>query len=148
MRIIIQRVTHASVTVDGVIAGKINNGLLALIGVTDSDTAEIAEKYAEKIFRMRIFADAEGKTNLSAADLHYGILIISQFTLYADTRKGNRPSFIKAGAPEHANTICGAFIDACKKRFAQAESGVFGAHMAVSLVNDGPFTIMLDSEHP
>jgi len=146
MRIILQRVTQASATVDGEVAGAIGNGLLALIGVTDTDTPEMAERYAEKIYRMRIFADAAGKANLSAADLHYGILVVSQFTLYADTQKGNRPSFTNAGAPAHANAICAAFIDACGKRFAQTESGVFGAHMSVTLVNDGPFTILLDSE--
>ena len=146
MRIVLQRVTHASVTVDGLVTGRIGNGLLALIGVTNADTPETAEKYAEKVYKMRIFADSEGKTNLSASDLNYGILIISQFTLYADTRKGNRPSFTKAGAPEHAEAVCKAFTDACKKRFSHTETGVFGAHMLVTLVNDGPFTIILDSE--
>ena len=146
MKIVLQRVTHASVTVNGEIAGEIGNGLLAFVGVTDADTPEIAEKYAEKVSKMRIFEDADGKINLSAVDLNYGILVISQFTLYADTRKGNRPSFIKAGAPDHASVICGAFIDGCKKRFVQTESGIFGEHMSVNLVNDGPFTILLDSQ--
>ena len=146
MRIVLQRVTQASVTVNGILTGKIGNGLLALIGVTDADTPALAEKYAEKIFRMRIFAGPDGKTNLSAADLRYGILVVSQFTLYADTRKGNRPSFTKAGAPAHAEAICAAFTEACGKRFIQTESGVFGARMSVELINDGPFTIVLDSE--
>ncbi|MDR1560259.1 MAG: D-tyrosyl-tRNA(Tyr) deacylase [Clostridiales bacterium] len=146
MRIVLQRVSRASVTVDGAVVGGIENGLVALVGVNDADTEEIAQKYAEKIFKMRIFADADGKTNLSAADLNYGVLVISQFTLYADTRKGNRPSFTNAGAPEHAKSICDAFTDACGKRFKRTESGVFGAHMSVALVNDGPFTIILDSD--
>ena len=146
MRIVLQRVTQASVTVDNAVVGEIENGLLAFVGVAPDDTAETAEKYAEKAAKMRIFADENGKTNLSAIDLGYSILIISQFTLYADTRKGNRPSFMKAGAPEHANAICNAFIDSCKKRFRKTETGVFGAHMDVSLCNDGPFTIILDED--
>jgi len=146
MRIVLQRVTQASVTVNGVIAGQIGNGLLALVAVTDADTEETAVKYAEKVSKMRIFADANGKTNLSAIDLNYSILVISQFTLYADTHKGNRPSFINAGAPEHANAICEAFIAACRKRFTKTETGIFGAYMSVSLVNDGPFTIIVDSD--
>ena len=146
MRIVLQRVTEAHVEIDGVITGKTGNGLLALIGITDADTPAIAEKYAEKISRMRIFADASGKTNLSAADLKYSILIISQFTLYADTHKGNRPSFIKAGNPEHARYICDVFTAACSRHFTHAETGIFGAHMHVSLINDGPFTILLDSD--
>jgi len=146
MKIVLQRVTHASVTVDGEVVGRIGNGLLAFIGLTDTDTPETAEKYAEKVSKMRIFADTDGKINLSALDLNYAILVISQFTLYADTRKGHRPSFIKAGAPDHAEAICTAFITACKKRFIQTESGIFGASMSVSLVNNGPFTILLDSQ--
>jgi len=144
MRIVLQRVTQASVSVDNKIVGEIENGLLAFVGVSSDDTEETAEKYAEKAAKIRIFADDNGKTNLSAVALGYSILVISQFTLYADTRKGNRPSFMKAGAPEHANSICNAFIDACKKRFRKTETGEFGAHMDVSLCNDGPFTIILD----
>jgi D-tyrosyl-tRNA(Tyr) deacylase len=146
MKIVLQRVLQASVSVDGKVTGEIGKGFVALLGVRESDTKEIAEKMAEKISKLRVFADSEGKTNLGPADVGGGILVISQFTLYADCRKGNRPSFTAAGSPRHACEIYEHFADACVNLFGQAGRGVFGAEMQVSLVNDGPFTLVLDSD--
>lgn len=146
MRLVIQRVSHASVTVDGEITGKIGKGFLVLLGAGSEDTEEIAEKMADKMLRLRIFADENDKTNLSVTDVKGELLIVSQFTLYADCRKGNRPSFIKAGDPAKANELYEYFKEYCKKNIPVVESGIFGADMKVELCNDGPFTIVLDSD--
>lgn len=146
MRFVIQRVREASVTVDGEVLGKIGHGLLVLVGVADSDDKEIADKMIDKMTKLRIFDDVEGKTNLSASDVNGAFLIISQFTLYADCKKGNRPSFTKAGKPELANELYEYVINEVRKKGFQTEHGAFGADMKVSLLNDGPFTIVLDSE--
>lgn len=145
MRAVIQRVTHASVTVDNNILGKIGKGYMILLGVSDEDTEETADRLADKICKLRIFEDENGKTNLSLADVKGELLVISQFTLYADCHKGNRPSFIKAGAPDEANRLYEYFMQRCKNYVAVVERGKFGADMKVELLNDGPFTLMLDS---
>lgn len=145
MRAVIQRVTHASVTVDNNILGKIGKGYMILLGVSDEDTEETADRLADKICKLRIFEDENGKTNLSLADVKGELLVISQFTLYADCHKGNRPSFIKAGAPDEANRLYEYFMKRCKNYVAVVERGKFGADMKVELLNDGPFTLMLDS---
>ena len=146
MKFVIQRVREASVTVDGEVLGRIGHGLLVLVGVADSDDKEIADKMIDKMTKLRIFDDAEGKTNLSSSDVNGAFLIISQFTLYADCKKGNRPSFTKAGKPELANELYEYMISEVRKKGFQTEHGAFGADMKVSLLNDGPFTIVLDSE--
>jgi D-tyrosyl-tRNA(Tyr) deacylase len=146
MRAVVQRVTQASVTVDGELLGRIGKGLLILLGVADGDTRELTEKMADKICRLRIFEDENGKTNLSLADVGGELLIISQFTLYADCRKGNRPSFVKAGAPQMAEKLYEHFLARCREQADVVEKGQFGADMKVELLNDGPFTLMLDSE--
>ncbi|MDD7403441.1 MAG: D-aminoacyl-tRNA deacylase [Butyribacter sp.] len=146
MKFVIQRVQHASVTVDGKITGQIEKGFLVLIGVGAEDTKEIADKMIQKLVHMRIFEDEAGKVNLALKDVDGGLLLVSQFTLYADCKKGNRPSFTKAGAPDMANQLYEYIIEECKKEIAQVECGEFGADMKVELLNDGPFTILLDSE--
>lgn len=146
MRFVIQRVSQASVTVDEAVIGKINKGFLVLIGICDDDTKEIADKMIQKMTQLRIFEDSAGKTNLALADVNGELLLVSQFTLYADCRKGNRPSFIKAGKPDFANEIYEYIISECKKKISVVETGSFGADMKVDLRNDGPFTIILDSE--
>ena len=146
MRAVVQRVTHASVTVDGELLGRIGKGFMILLGVADGDTVQLAEKMADKICRLRIFEDENGKTNLSLADVEGELLIISQFTLYADCHKGNRPSFIEAGAPDKANALYEYIITKCRQSVSCVKTGEFGADMKVALVNDGPFTIILDSE--
>jgi len=146
MRAVVQRVTQASVTVDGELLGRIGKGFLILLGVADGDTRQMAEKMADKICRLRIFEDENGKTNLSLEDVEGELLVVSQFTLYADCKKGNRPSFVKAGSPQHANELYEYIIDACKKEVPVVKTGVFGAEMEVALINDGPFTIILDSK--
>lgn len=145
MKFVIQRVTNASCTVEGKITGEIGKGFLVLIGIADSDTEEIADKMIKKLIGMRIFEDENGKTNLSLNDVGGALLLISQFTLYADCRKGNRPSFINAGKPDMANKLYQYIIEQCKKDIPTVEKGVFGADMKISLLNDGPFTIVLDS---
>ena len=145
MKFVIQRVTKASVTIDGNISGKIDKGFMVLIGVCEEDTKEIADKLVKKLIGLRIFADEEGKTNLSIKDVDGQLLLVSQFTLYADCKKGNRPSFIKAGSPDHAENIYNYIVDICKKEIEVVETGEFGADMQVELINDGPFTIILDS---
>lgn len=144
MKLVIQRVTKASVTVDGEVIGKIGKGFLVLIGVGSTDTREIADKYIKKLLGLRIFEDENGKTNLSLKDVGGELLLISQFTLYADCKKGNRPSFIQAGAPALADELYEYFIAECKKQVDVVERGRFGADMKVELLNDGPFTIVLD----
>lgn len=146
MKVVIQRVKHASVTVDSAIMGAIEAGLLLLVGVADTDTREVVDKMADKICKLRIFEDEQGKTNLSLSDVGGGLLIVSQFTLYADCKKGNRPSFIGAGSPALANELYEYMIEKCRQYVDQVEHGVFGADMKVELLNDGPFTLVLDSE--
>jgi len=146
MKFVIQRVTHATVAIDGKIFSSIDRGFLVLIGVCDTDTAAIADKMIRKLIGLRIFEDADGKTNLALKDVDGQLLLVSQFTLYADCRKGNRPSFIKAGSPQHAQELYDYIIDSCKKEIPVVNTGIFGADMKVSLLNDGPFTIVLDSE--
>ena len=146
MKFVIQRVTEASCTVDNQITGEIKNGFCVLIGVAETDTRDIADKMIKKMLQMRIFADDQGKTNLSLKDVDGNLLLISQFTLYANCKKGNRPSFIEAGNPELANSLYENIIEECKKEIPMVQTGIFGADMKLSLINDGPFTIVLDSE--
>ena len=146
MRTVVQRVTHASVKVDGQTIGEIGKGFLILLGVAEEDDEAIADKMADKICRLRIFEDENGKTNLSLADVSGEILVVSQFTLYADCKKGNRPSFVKAGNPEKANRLYEYFMKRCQTHVQTVEHGQFGADMKVELLNDGPFTLMLDSK--
>lgn len=146
MKFVIQRVTEANVKVDGEVIGQIGKGFMVLIGVGQEDTKEIADKMVKKLVGLRIFEDENGKTNLSLADVNGELLLISQFTLYANCKKGFRPSFIEAGAPDMANEMYEYIIAECKKSVPVVEKGSFGADMKVSLVNDGPFTIVLDSE--
>lgn len=146
MRFVIQRVTDASVTIDGEISGKIGKGYLVLIGVADTDTKEIADKMIRKMIGLRIFEDEQGKTNLSLADVDGGLLLVSQFTLYANCKRGNRPSFIEAGKPDMANEMYEYIIEKCRESVDEVQTGEFGADMKVQLLNDGPFTILLDSD--
>lgn len=146
MRFAVQVVTESQVTVDGEVKGKIGRGFMVLVGIAGTDTREIADKMIKKMTGLRIFADENGKTNLSLADVGGSLLMISQFTLYADCRHGNRPSFIHAGEPVMANELYEYICDECRKTVPLVEKGVFGADMKVSLVNDGPFTIVLDSD--
>ena len=145
MKFVIQRVSNASCTVEGNITGSIQKGFLVLIGISDQDTIQIADKMIKKLLGMRIFEDSDGKTNLSLNDVNGELLLISQFTLYADCRKGNRPSFVHACEPDLANELYEKFVALCRERVAKVETGEFGADMKVSLENDGPFTIVLDS---
>ena len=146
MKFIVQRVCSAACRVDDEVTGSIQKGFMVLIGISDSDTKEIADKMIKKLIGLRIFEDSEGKTNLSLKDVNGSLLLISQFTLYADCRKGNRPSFIKAGNPELANNLYEYIIAKCKEEIPDVQTGIFGADMKISLINDGPFTILLDSE--
>lgn len=146
MKFVIQRVNEASVTVDGNLIGKIGKGFLVLIGISDSDNEIIADKMIKKLLGLRIFEDENGKTNLDLATVQGQLLLVSQFTLYADCRKGNRPSFVHAGKPDHANQLYEYIICKCKEDVPVVETGSFGADMKVSLLNDGPFTIILDSD--
>ena len=145
MKFVIQRVTHADVVVDGNELGRIGKGFMVLIGVSKEDDKAIADKMVDKMIKLRIFEDENGKTNLSLDDVGGELLLISQFTLYANCKKGNRPSFIDAGAPDDANALYEYIIERCKERVNVVERGEFGADMKVSLLNDGPFTIVLDS---
>ena len=146
MKFVIQRVEKAAVHVDGQCVGNIGKGFLVLIGVSDTDTEAVADKMIRKMTGLRIFEDENGKTNLSLGDVNGSLLLVSQFTLYANCRKGNRPSFIEAGSPELAEKLYEYIIGECKKSVPEVQTGIFGAEMKVSLVNDGPFTILLDSE--
>jgi len=146
MKMIIQRVSHASVTVDQQTVGSIQKGFLVLLGVGQTDTTKTADKMIRKMLGLRIFDDENGKINLALKDVDGELLIVSQFTLYADCKKGNRPSFTQAGNPELANQLYEYVIAECKKEISVVEHGSFGAEMKVSLLNDGPFTILLDSE--
>lgn len=146
MRFVIQRVKHGSVTVEGKVLGKIGKGYVVLIGICDRDNEQIADKMIKKLIGLRIFEDDNGKTNLDLKSVGGELLLISQFTLYADCKKGNRPSFIKAGKPDIANALYEYIIAECKKQVDVVERGEFGGDMKVELLNDGPFTILLDSE--
>ena len=147
MKFVIQRVLEASVKVDNDVVGKIDKGFLVLIGVGQHDTTEIADKLVKKLVGLRIFEDENGKTNLSLADVNGQLLLISQFTLYANCIKGFRPSFTDSGTPELAEDLYDYIIESCKKSVPIVETGRFGADMKVSLINDGPFTVILDSEN-
>lgn len=146
MRAVIQRVTRARVTVDSRITGEIGAGLLILLGIARTDNPESASYLAEKIANLRIFSDAAGKMNLSLLDVKGSALVVSQFTLYGDTRGGRRPSYVQAAPPEQANPLYEEFVRSVRARGVAVETGVFQAHMEVELVNDGPVTILLDSE--
>lgn len=146
MRFVIQRVKNAKVEVDKTIVGQIQKGFLVLIGINHSDTKEIADKMVKKLVNMRIFEDQNGKTNLGLQDINGSLLLISQFTLYADCKKGNRPSFINAGSPNMANKLYEYIVASCRQEISIVEKGIFGADMKVELLNDGPFTIILDSD--
>lgn len=144
MKAVVQRVTHASVKVDDEIKGQIENGFLVLLGVGQNDTEEDADRLVNKIVKLRIFSDENDKINLSLSDVGGSMLVISQFTLYADCRKGNRPNFINAGKPDEANRLYEYFVSKCKEQVPVVEKGVFGADMKVELLNDGPFTVILE----
>lgn len=146
MKLVIQRVTEASVKVDGEVVGSIDKGYMVLVGIADSDTKEIADKLLKKMIGLRIFEDENGKTNISLADVNGSLLMVSQFTLYANCKKGNRPSFIEAGKPDMAEALFDYMVEKAKEEVPVVEKGIFGADMKVSLLNDGPFTIVLDSE--
>lgn len=145
MKFVLQRVKRASVTVEEQIVGKIEKGYLILVGVSGTDTKEIADKMIEKVSRLRLFKDENGKTNLNISDIGGEVLVVSQFTLYADCRKGNRPSFTDAGAPQQAEELYEYILERCRELFGKVEKGIFGADMDVELINDGPFTVVLDS---
>ena len=144
MKLVIQRVTHASVTVENKVVGQISGGFLVLAGIGAEDTEADCERLAAKMINLRIFADSEGKTNLSLRDVGGELLIISQFTLYADCRKGNRPNFLMAKEPNEAKRLYEYFADLCRKDIPVVQTGIFGADMKVELLNDGPFTIILE----
>lgn len=146
MKFVVQRVLSAKVSVDGNVVGEIGQGYLVFIGICSTDTEQIADKMVKKLIDLRIFEDSEGKTNLNLRSVAGSLLLVSQFTLYADCKKGNRPSFIRAGAPNMAKSLYEYIIDACKKEVPIVEQGIFGADMKIELLNDGPFTIILDSE--
>lgn len=146
MKFVIQRVSRAEVAAEEQTVGKIDQGLMVLVSICNSDTKEIADKLVNKLIHLRIFEDENGKSNLSVQDIHGNLLIISQFTLYADCRKGNRPSYTNAGNPDLANELYEYILAQCQKEFPNVQHGIFGEHMKVSLLNDGPFTIIFDSE--
>lgn len=146
MRFVVQRVQHASVMIDGETRGSIGTGYLVLIGIGQGDNEQIADKLVQKLINLRIFEDDEGKTNLALKDVGGELLLVSQFTLYADCKKGNRPSFTRAGKPEQAERLYQYIIEKCREQIPVVEQGEFGADMKVDLLNDGPFTILLDSE--
>lgn len=145
MKIVLQRVAHASVAVDTQVTGAIGRGFLLFLGVSDTDTEQIAERMADKVCKLRIFEDENGKTNRSLSDVGGELLVVSQFTLYADCKKGNRPSFVKAGPPQMAKKLYEYFAECCRQYVPKVERGIFGADMKVELLNDGPFTLVLDS---
>lgn len=144
MRVVVQRVINASVEVDGQICGSIKKGLLVFIGVGDGDSENDCKRLADKIINLRIFSDENDKINLSLKDVNGELLIVSQFTLYADCKKGNRPNFTQAAKPNIANALYEFFVDYCKNLMPVVETGIFGADMKVKLLNDGPFTIVLE----
>ena len=146
MRFVIQRVAHASVSVDGKVLGKIEKGYMVLIGVADTDTREIADRMVKKMLGLRIFEDENGKSNLSLETVGGGLLLLSQFTLYADCRRGHRPGFTLAGKPDMASEMYEYIIEKCREQVPVVERGEFGADMKVELLNDGPSTLVLDSD--
>lgn len=146
MRILIQRVNSANVTIENRIVGAIDRGFCVFVGISDSDTKEIADKMLHKLINLRIFSDESGKTNLNLSAVNGSLLIVSQFTLYADCRHGNRPSFLEAGKPEPSEELYNYIIEKCRQYVPVVEHGEFGADMQVSIVNDGPFTVWLDSD--
>ena len=148
MRFVVQRVTEAACRVDGRVTGEIGKGFMVLAGVSDSDTEAVADRMLDKLLKLRIFEDAAGKTNLSLSDAGGSVLMIPQFTLYADIRKGNRPSFTGAGKPEHAEALYRCLLAGLRARIGEEKTacGVFGADMKISLLNSGPFTVIMDSD--
>lgn len=146
MKFVIQRVRHAAVAVERKTIGEIDTGLVVFVAICDEDTKEIADKLIKKLLHLRIFEDENGKSNLSIHDVDGNLLIISQFTLYADCKKGNRPSYTKAGNPDYANEMYEYILQQCKREYPQLQHGIFGAHMEVSIMNDGPFTLIFDSD--
>ena len=144
MRLVVQRVKNAKVTVDNRVTGKINQGFLVLLGVTHSDTKETADFLVKKLCNLRVFKDENDKMNLSIKDINGELLIVSQFTLYADCQKGNRPSFVNSAKPEYANELYEYFVSEPRKEVKNVQTGEFGAHMDVELLNDGPVTIILE----
>ncbi len=146
MRLVIQRVAHASVTIDNKVNGKIGKGFLVLIGISPSDTKEDADFLVRKLVNLRVFEDENGKMNLALKDVNGELLLISQFTLYANTNEGNRPSFIEAAKPDIAIPLYEYFIEECRKKVPHVDTGIFGADMKVELLNDGPVTIIIDSK--
>lgn len=146
MRLVIQRVKKASVTIEGNVVGSIDKGLLIFLGVGEGDTRSMVDKYVDKLAKLRIFEDENGKTNLDINDVNGKIMVVSQFTLYADCKKGNRPSFVHAAAPDIANELYEYFKEKCALKFGNVQSGQFGADMKVELINDGPFTVLWDSD--
>ena len=146
MKFVIQRVLRSELTIDGVVHGKTGKGLVVLVGICDADDETVADRMIRKLTALRIFEDANGKTNLDIMDAGGNILFVSQFTLYADCKKGNRPSFFKAGSPEHANRLYEYMLQELHGAFPDVQHGEFGADMKITLVNDGPFTIVLDSD--
>ncbi len=145
MRLVIQRVRHASVSVEQKVIGAIGQGYLVLLGIGNGDTEKMADAFAQKLFKLRIFEDENGKINRSISDVGGRVLVVSQFTLYADCRHGNRPGFTDAAAPAEAEQLYEYFLEQCKKQFGEVEHGSFGADMKVDLENDGPFTLIWDS---
>lgn len=146
MRSVIQRVNYASVQVDGKVIGEIQKGILVLLGVCDEDTEADMKWLADKIIGLRIFTDENDKMNLSLEDVSGGLLVVSQFTLYGDCKKGRRPSFVSAGKPDFANEMYEKFVSYCKEKLELVETGEFGADMKVDLENDGPVTLIIDSK--
>lgn len=146
MRFVIQVAENAGVEIEGSVKGSIKRGMVVLIGVSNDDTPLLAEKMVDKMLKLRIFPDENGKTNINLADYGGGLLLVSQFTLYADLNHGNRPSFVKAGAPDHANSIYEHIIEYCRSKGVETATGEFGADMKVTLTNMGPFTVIMDSK--
>ena len=146
MRVVVQRVKHASVTIDGKVNGKINNGFLVLLGIKSTDSKQDVDYLVKKVTNLRIFSDENDKMNLSLKDVNGELLIVSQFTLYANCKEGNRPSFVEAAKPDIAIPLYEYFVSECKKIIPVVETGIFGADMKVDLLNDGPVTIIMDSK--
>ena len=146
MRVVVQRVKHASVTINGTVNGKINNGFLVLLGVQSTDSEQDVDYLVKKVTNLRIFSDENDKINLSLKDVNGELLIVSQFTLYANCKEGNRPSFVEAAKPDIAIPLYEYFVSECKKIIPVVETGIFGADMKVDLLNDGPVTIIMDSK--
>ena len=146
MRVVVQRVKHASVTINGTVNGKINNGFLVLLGVQSTDSEQDVDYLVKKVTNLRIFSDENDKMNLSLKDVNGELLIVSQFTLYANCKEGNRPSFVEAAKPDIAIPLYEYFVSECKKIIPVVETGIFGADMKVDLFNDGPVTIIMDSK--